>query len=180
MPIRQVCYPSWNLIAPKKRNLCCCKFHCQSNKANFMISFEAALSSSSSSCEASNLTFASALKIFSSKKTVSRNVRVAGRFYDLRLACSCPQRASFNDVTILPATTNSYREHKIRYYLMNLFVGQSRPLLVFFRLFHASINFYYQNWRKHSWCAWDSNLGLYDCGRRHWAMATAIPWDSVL
>ena len=97
-----------------------------------MISFEAALSSSSSSCEASNLTFASALKIFSSKKTVSRNVRVAGRFYDIRLACSCPQRASFNDVTILPATTNSYREHKIRYYLMNLFVGQSRPLFGFF------------------------------------------------
>ena len=180
MPIRQVCYPSWNLIAPKKRNLCCCKFHCQSNKANFMISFEAALSSSSSSCEASNLTFASALKIFSSKKTVSHNVRVAGRFYDLRLACSCPQRGpsmTSQYYQLLLTATESIRSDTTLW----IFLSANRGLfLVFFRLFHASINFCYQNWRKHSWCAWDSNLGLYDCGRRHWAMATAIPWDSVL
>ena len=51
-------------------------------------------------------------------------------------------------------------------------MGQSRPLFCLFSFF-SSYNFNNTNWKKHWWCAWDSNPGLQDGGRRqnHGAMA---------
>ena len=50
-------------------------------------------------------------------------------------------------------------------------MGQSRPLFVYFRIFHKTqINI---NWKMCRWCALDSNPGWQDGRRRqiHWAMA---------
>ena len=50
-------------------------------------------------------------------------------------------------------------------------MGQSRPLFVLFSFFsHYNFN---TNWKKHRWCAWDSNPGPQDgrCRRNHRAMA---------
>ena len=43
--------------------------------------------------------------------------------------------------------------------------GQSRPLFCLF-LFFSSYNFNNTNWKKHWWCAWDSNPGPQDSRRR--------------
>ena len=52
-------------------------------------------------------------------------------------------------------------------------MGQSRPLFVYFRSFHTPIQMTNTNWKKHRWCAWDSNPGRQDGRRRriHWAIA---------
>ena len=44
-------------------------------------------------------------------------------------------------------------------------MGQSRPLFVLYSFF-SRYNFN-TNWKKHRWCAWDSNLRPQD-GRRIW------------
>ena len=65
----------------------------------------------------------------------------------------------------------------IRFYNM----GQTRPLFRLFSSFSHSNNKYSFifnniNWKKHRWCAWDSNLELQDdrCRRNHGAMAAAL------
>ena len=53
-------------------------------------------------------------------------------------------------------------------------IGQSRPLFLFIFVFSTCYNIN-SNWKKHRWCAWDSNPGWQD-GRRertHWATLLA-------
>ena len=52
-------------------------------------------------------------------------------------------------------------------YFLNM--GKSQPLFVYFRPFRIT------NWKKHRWCAWDSNPGLQvGRGRQiNWAMAAS-------
>ena len=61
-------------------------------------------------------------------------------------------------------------------------MGQSRPLLVYFRSFHIPIQMTNKNWKKHRWCAWDSNPGGQDgrCRRIHWAMAAPLQINCLL
>ena len=54
-------------------------------------------------------------------------------------------------------------------------MGQSRPLFLFIFVFSTCYNL---NWKKHRWCAWESNPGRQD-GRReriHWATAAPPCW----
>ena len=47
--------------------------------------------------------------------------------------------------------------------------GQFRPLFCLFSSFsHSNINYNSSNsnWKRHRWCAWDSNLGPLGCKRR--------------
>ena len=57
-------------------------------------------------------------------------------------------------------------------------MDQSRPLFVYFRSFHIPIQMTNINWKKHRWCAWDSNPGQQDGRRRriHWAIAAPPNW----
>ena len=59
-------------------------------------------------------------------------------------------------------------------------MGQSRPLFCLF-LFLSRCNFN-TNWKKHRWCATDSNLGPQDGRRRrnHGAMAATLPYPITL
>ena len=53
-------------------------------------------------------------------------------------------------------------------------MGQSRPLFCLF-LFFSRHNFN-TNWKKHRWCAWDSNPGPQDgrCRQNHGALAATV------
>ena len=55
-------------------------------------------------------------------------------------------------------------------------MGQSRPLFPFIFVFSTCYNLNSNlNWKKHRWCAWESNPGQQD-GRREWIhWATAAP-----
>ena len=56
-------------------------------------------------------------------------------------------------------------------------MGQSRPLFCLFSFFsHSNSNDKYIIWKKHRWCALDSNPGRLDGRRRwiHWAMAAPL------
>ena len=59
-------------------------------------------------------------------------------------------------------------------------MGQSRPLFLFIFVFSTRYNLNSNlNWKKHRWCAWESNPGRQD-GRRkqiHWA--TAAPRETT-
>ena len=54
-------------------------------------------------------------------------------------------------------------------------MGQSRPLFCLFSSF-SSYNFNNTNWKKHWWCAWDSNPGPQDgrCRQSQGAMAATL------
>ena len=61
-------------------------------------------------------------------------------------------------------------------------MGQSWPLFVYFRSFHIPIQMTNINWKKHRWCAWDSNPGRQNGRRRriHWAMAAPLSYSASL
>ena len=61
-----------------------------------------------------------------------------------------------------------------------LFFKKIGPIPASFCLFSSFSHYNFNNWKKHRWCAWDSNLGPHDCRRRrnHGAMA-ATPTKQV-
>ena len=54
----------------------------------------------------------------------------------------------------------------------SFFLKKNGPIPASFCLFSSFSHYNFNNWKKHRWCAWDSNPGPQDgrCRRIHWAV----------
>ena len=89
----------------------------------------------------------------------------------------CPKSNKSPDLVILERGLDQLITFKSQLTNVFLKMGESRPLFCLLSFFsHSNSNDKYIIWKKHRWCAVDSNPGRLDGRRRwiHWAMAAPL------